>query len=70
MTWIVGLASHLAATVGLIVATDLERVTDSGVAFPKGATAEVVSATGAGSEDPAWDAEWGLLSTGKDRINR
>jgi gluconolactonase len=70
MTWIVGLASHLAVTVSLIAATDLERVTDSGVAFPKGSTAEVVSATGAGGEGPAWDAEWGLLSSGKGRINR
>ncbi|MGB8852525.1 MAG: SMP-30/gluconolactonase/LRE family protein [Pirellulales bacterium] len=70
MTWIVTFAGQLTAAIGLTVATDLDRVTDSGVAFPKGSAAEVVSATGAGGEGPAWDPEWGLLSTGKGRINR
>jgi gluconolactonase len=48
----------------------LERVLDNGVAFPKNARLEVVSATGAASEGPAWDPEWGILSTGKGSINR
>ena len=64
------LVSFLAAATGLFVAGDLERVTDNGVAFPCGATPEVLSATGAGGEGPAWDPEWGLLSSGNGQINR
>ena len=59
-----------AAVMGLLVAADLERVTDNSAAFPKGAEAEVLSATGNGGEGPAWDPEWGLLSSGKGNINR
>jgi len=64
------MVAQVIAALASLIASDVERASDSGVAFPTGATAEVVSATGAGGEGPAWDAEWGLLSTGKGRINR
>lgn len=54
----------------LPVAADVQQATDTGIAFPKGARLEVVAANGAGGEGPAWDAEWGLLSSGKGQINR
>lgn len=49
---------------------DVERVLDNGVAFPKGATPKVLSATGSGREGPAWDPELGVLSSGRGHINR
>jgi gluconolactonase len=64
------LVKLLSAGMALLAAGDLERVTDNGAVFPKGAEAKVLSATGAGGEGPAWDPEWGLLSSGKGRINR
>lgn len=67
--WI-GLVLWEAAAVGLLLAADLNAVTDNGVVFPAGATPEVLSATGAGGEGPAWDPEWGLLSSGNGHINR
>jgi gluconolactonase len=67
--WI-GLVLWEAAAVGLLLAADLGAVTDNGVVFPAGARPEVLSATGAGGEGPAWDPEWGLLSSGNGHINR
>lgn len=64
------LASPVILTLVLLVAGDVERATDSGAAFPRGAAAEPLSASGIGGEGPAWDPEWGLLTTGKGRINR
>jgi gluconolactonase len=64
------LISPALAAIALLIEADIDRVTDNGIAFPKGAAAEVISATGAGSEGPAWDTEWGLLWTGKERVNR
>jgi gluconolactonase len=64
------LVTLLAAATCLFVAVDLESVTDNGVAFPRGATPEVLAATGTGGEGPAWDPEWGLLSSGNGQINR
>lgn len=63
-------AMFVAGALAFLIAGDLERVLDNGVAFPKNARLEVVSATGAASEGPAWDPEWGILSTGKGSINR
>jgi gluconolactonase len=60
----------VAGAIAFLIAGDLDRVLDNGAAFPKGAEAEVLSAAGTGSEGPAWDPEWGLLSTGKGNINR
>jgi gluconolactonase len=56
--------------IAFLIAGDLERVLDNAAAFPRGAEAEVLSATGNGGEGPAWDPEWGLLSSGKGNINR
>lgn len=67
--WI-GLLVREAAAFGLLLVADLGTVTDNGVAFPAGARPEVLSATGAGGEGPAWDPEWGLLSSGNGHINR
>ena len=70
MTQLCDMAMFVAGALAFLIAGDLERVLDNGVAFPKNARLEVVSATGAASEGPAWDPEWGILSTGKGSINR
>jgi gluconolactonase len=70
MTHFCDMAMLVAGALAFLIAGDLERVLDNGVAFPKNARLEVVSATGAASEGPAWDPEWGILSTGKGSINR
>lgn len=70
MTHFCDVAMFVAGALAFLIAGDLERVLDNGVAFPKNARLEVVSATGAASEGPAWDPEWGILSTGKGSINR
>ena len=70
MTRLCDVAMFVAGALAFLIAGDLERVLDNGVAFPKNAKLEVVSATGAASEGPAWDPEWGILSTGKGSINR
>lgn len=68
------LATAVAAAVVLFLAPDLapdvQRVLDNGAAFPKGTVPEVLSATGAGGEGPAWDPEWGLLSSGRADVHR
>lgn len=64
------IATAVAVAIILFLAPDVERVIDSGVAFPKGTVPEVLSATGSGGEGPAWDPDWGLLSSGKGDINR
>ena len=70
MTYFCDVAMFVAGALAFLIAGDLEGVLDNGVAFPKNARLEVVSATGAASEGPAWDPEWGILSTGKGSINR
>lgn len=70
MTRLCDVAMFVAGALAFLIAGDLERVLDNGVAFPKNARLEVVSATGAASEGPAWDPEWGILSTGKGSISR
>ena len=70
MTHFCDMAMFVAGALAFLIAGDLEGVLDNGVAFPKNARLEVVSATGAASEGPAWDPEWGILSTGKGSINR
>jgi gluconolactonase len=70
MTYFCEVAMFVAGALAFLIAGDLEGVLDSGFAFPKNARLEVVSATGAASEGPAWDPEWGILSTGKGSINR
>lgn len=64
------LVGRLTAALALLIAADVDRAIDTGVAFAAGARAEPLSASGAGGEGPAWDPEWGLLSTGAGRINR
>ena len=70
MPFLLDFVGPVVAALASLIAADVERSTDSGVAFDKGAKAEQLSASGGGGEGPAWDAEWGLLSTGKGRINR
>jgi sugar lactone lactonase YvrE len=52
------------------LSTDVESVLDSGVAFPRGTVPEKLSSPGSGGEGPAWDPEWGLLSSGRGHIYR
>jgi gluconolactonase len=68
--FLIDLVSPLIAALALLIAADVRRGTDTGIAFAKGAKAEPLSTSGAGGEGPAWDPEWGLLSTGKGGIHR
>lgn len=49
---------------------DVERAANSGFAFAKNSKLEVLSDAGQGGEGPAWDPEWGILSTGSGGIHR
>jgi len=49
---------------------DGDRAAHSGFAFAQGAKLEAGSDAGQGGEGPAWDPEWGLLSTGQGGIHR
>lgn len=49
---------------------DVHRAAHSGFAFAQGAKLEVLSDAGQGGEGPAWDPEWGILSTGQGGIHR
>lgn len=64
------LSARLCAAVALSIAADVEQALDTGIAFAKGANAEPLAADGSGGEGPAWDPEWGLVSTGAGGINR
>lgn len=70
MTRLIDLALVAIGGMALLIAGDLDRVRDNGVAFPKDAQLEVIAADGTGGEGPAWDPEWGILSSGKGSINR
>lgn len=52
------------------MSSELAQAAANGFAFPKGASLEVVSREGRASEGPAWDPEWGILTTGNGSINR
>ncbi len=49
---------------------DVARAAKSGFAFAPDAKLEVLSDAGQGGEGPAWDPEWGILSTGQGGIHR
>jgi len=49
---------------------DVERAANSGFAFAKNSKLEVLSDAGQGGEGPAWDPNWGILSTGSGGIHR
>ena len=49
---------------------DVEQAANSGFAFAKDSKLEVLSDTGQGGEGPAWDPEWGIISTGSGGIHR
>lgn len=70
MTRLIDLALVAIGGMAFLIAGDLDRVRDNGVAFPKDAKLEVIAADGTGGEGPAWDPEWGILSSGKGSINR
>ncbi len=48
----------------------LAQVAGNGFAFAKEPKLEVLADAGQGGEGPAWDPQWGILSTGKHGIHR
>ena len=52
------------------MSAELRQAAANGFAFSKDAQLEVLSREGQGGEGPAWDPEWGILSTGKGGIHR
>lgn len=68
-----GLLAWTATTAAAADATwrpELAAAAKSGFAFAVDARLEVLSSAGQGGEGPAWDTEWGILSTGKGGIHR
>lgn len=64
-------ASAIAAdAVDRAMRPELVAAAKNGFAFAVDAKLEVLSAAGQGGEGPAWDREWGILSTGKGGIHR
>jgi gluconolactonase len=61
-----------ASPAGVVVRrhADVDRAAHSGFAFVKDSKLEVLSDAGQGGEGPAWDPEWGILSTGEGGIHR
>jgi len=49
---------------------ELAPAANSGFAFARNAKLEVLADAGQGGEGPAWDPEWGILSTGEGGIHR
>lgn len=49
---------------------ELAAAAKNGFAFAVDSRLEVLSSAGQGGEGPAWDREWGILSTGKSGIHR